>query len=126
VGLGELYLTQGRWPEVERAAAWLEARPAAAAEGVAFRARAHMARREWGNAREVLEEALSRTPREVWLWVVLSECLLQEGRDPPAAERALRKVLELDPTYEKARANLEQLLRRTGGGQPAGQDERQP
>jgi predicted Zn-dependent protease len=74
-----------------------------------------MARQEWAAGRRVLEEAIARTPGEVWLWVVLSECLLQEGRDLPAAERALRKVLELDPSCERARANLELLLQRLQG-----------
>jgi Flp pilus assembly protein TadD len=46
----------------------------------------------------------------VYLRVLLSHALLQEGKDWPAAEQALRKVLELDPGNVEARNNLAVLL----------------
>jgi Flp pilus assembly protein TadD len=50
----------------------------------------------------------------LWLWIVLSDALLQEGKDWDDAERALRKVLELDPSNIEARNNLTILLRQQG------------
>src|SRR5947208_944915 len=43
--------------------------------------------------------------------VAEDHALLQEGRDPDAAERALRAVLELDPAQAEAHNNLAVLLR---------------
>jgi Flp pilus assembly protein TadD len=45
---------------------------------------------------------------------LLSQVLLQEGRDWNAAERALRHVLELEPNHAETRNNLRILLRRLG------------
>jgi GT2 family glycosyltransferase/tetratricopeptide (TPR) repeat protein len=116
LGLGELYLGQGRWPELEEILGQLEA-----AGGVrelvgaaVLRARGQLARREYPAARGLLEEALSRAPREAALWEVLSHALLQEGRDWGAAEHALRQVLELEPANAEARRNLAVLLRQQG------------
>ncbi len=74
-----------------------------------------MARGEFGSARHVLEEAIQETPNDVWLWVILSHALLQEGSDWDCAEAALRKVLELDPKNIEARNNLAILLRQRQG-----------
>jgi hypothetical protein len=46
--------------------------------------------------------------------VILSHVYLQEGRDWPAAERALRDILALDPGHGEARRNLAVLLRDRG------------
>ena len=115
VRLGELALARGRWDEVDKAVLRLEAGGRPLAEATALRARGHMARREFPEARRVLEEAIGRTPGEVLLWGVLSQALLQEGRDWPAAERALRKVMELDPGNVEAQVNLAILLRQAQG-----------
>jgi hypothetical protein len=44
--------------------------------------------------------------------VILSHVLLQEGRDPQAAEKALHDVLALDPNHREARHNLAALQKR--------------
>jgi cytochrome c-type biogenesis protein CcmH/NrfG len=46
--------------------------------------------------------------------VILTQVLLQEGRDWDAAERALRAVLVLDPGNAQAQQNLAVLLRQQG------------
>jgi hypothetical protein len=46
--------------------------------------------------------------------VLLSQVLLQEGRDWEAAERALRDVLTLEPNHKETQHNLQTLLRRLG------------
>jgi hypothetical protein len=49
-------------------------------------------------------------PKAVGPRVLLSQALLQEGRDWHAAEQALRAVLELDPENRQAQHNLPILL----------------
>jgi hypothetical protein len=46
--------------------------------------------------------------------VLLSQVLLQEGRDWEAAERALRDVLSIDPHHAETKHNLSVLLRHLG------------
>jgi glycosyltransferase involved in cell wall biosynthesis len=104
--LGELYLRQKRWDELEAVAAKL------GAGAVLLRARGHLARREFAAARALLEEAIARAPTALAPRVALSHAWLQEGHDPAAAERALRDVLALDPDHAEARHNLAVLLGR--------------
>jgi GT2 family glycosyltransferase/tetratricopeptide (TPR) repeat protein len=111
LGLGELFLAQGRWPEFEEAVNRLEAAGDNPAEAAVMRARGHLARKEFAVARSVLDDVITREPRQVWARVILSHALLQEGRDWDAAEKALRDVLALDPGNAGARQNLAVLLR---------------
>jgi cytochrome c-type biogenesis protein CcmH/NrfG len=67
-------------------------------------------RKEFSAARDLLEDAVKRKPDAVYLWVMLSHALLQEGKDWQRAEQALRTVLRLDPGNAKARNNLALLL----------------
>jgi predicted Zn-dependent protease len=113
-GLAELFLGQGRWAELEEAAARLEAGLAPPEEAVVLRARAQLARREYGPARRTLEAALARQPAALALLRPYSLALLLEGRDWGAAERALRQVLAQDPQDEPARKNLALLRQRQG------------
>jgi tetratricopeptide (TPR) repeat protein len=116
-GLGELYLAQGRWPELDQAAAQLEAAPGSAPDqagalpAAVLRARGRLARREFGPARLLLEETIARAPQAVPPRVFLTHVLLQEGSDPAAAERALRELVALDPGQAEAWRNLAVLLR---------------
>jgi GT2 family glycosyltransferase/tetratricopeptide (TPR) repeat protein len=114
LGLGELYLHEGRWAELEEAAARLEADAIAAAEAAALRARGQLARREFAAARACLEEVIVREPQALRPRIILSHVLLQEGRDWAAAEQALRTVLARDPGQDEARRNLAVLLRQQG------------
>jgi glycosyltransferase involved in cell wall biosynthesis/predicted Zn-dependent protease/predicted O-methyltransferase YrrM len=111
LGLGELALAGQRWAEVEQLAAWLAGAAEAPLEAGVLKARGHLARREFAEARRLLEEVIGRYPREVWPRVILSHTLLQEGRDWEAAEQALRDVLALDAQHAEARRNLGILLR---------------
>jgi tetratricopeptide (TPR) repeat protein len=116
LGLGELYLRQGRWVEVEEFCRWLEAEqgPKGQIHGAYLRASGSLARKEYGAARHTAEAALAHFPREVMLWVVLSHALLQEVTNETAAERVLRHILDLDPGNQQAKTNLAVLLRRRG------------
>jgi GT2 family glycosyltransferase/Flp pilus assembly protein TadD len=119
LGLGSLLLNGGRWPELEETAGRLE-RSGAQMEAAVLRARGLMARGVFPQARALLERAVASEPRAVWPRVILSHCLLQEGSDPVAAERALLAVLELDPANQEALHNLAALrARRRGDGAAA-------
>jgi len=114
LGLGEIWRRQGRLESLaalEEAATRLEANPAKSIDAVLLRSSVHMARKEFGEARRLLEDALTRAPQAVPLHVCLSHVLLTEGRDWAAAEQCLRQVLELDPGNAGARHNLDVLLR---------------
>ncbi len=121
LGLGELLLGQGRWTELEEhLTEWATRRPQDIAPPV-LRARGYMARREFRAARDLLEATIERAPKEVWVWVILSHCLLQEGRDLASAEKVLRRVLQLDPGNGESRKNLALLLQgrqAEAGGDP--------
>jgi tetratricopeptide (TPR) repeat protein len=113
LGLGELYLAQGRWPEVEQVSAQLQADPRTAVEAAVLRAQKHLAWGEYAAARQVLGEAIARAPQALGPRIVLSRVLWAEGLDPAATERALRDVLALDPNNSEARGNLMALGHRT-------------
>src|SRR5205823_5057293 len=62
----------------------------------------------------LLEEVVAADPGVLRSLVLLTHALLQEGRDPSAAEAALRRVLQLDPRQGESWRNLAILLRRQG------------
>ena len=112
LGLGDLYISQARWANLDNVLLRLDAR---SEEAVGLRARGLMGRKEYRAARELLEEAIARFPDRVYLRTLLSHALLQEGRDWEAAEKAVRAVLALDSDNAGAKANLAALLKQNGG-----------
>ncbi len=73
-GLGDLYLEQGRYPELDDVLRGLDAGTGpATAEATLLRARAHLARAEFAAARNVLEAAIERRPAEPRLRLILSQ-----------------------------------------------------
>ncbi len=77
-----------------------------------------MQRKEYAAARRTLADVIARDPQAIGPRVLLSQALLQEGRDWPAAEQALLDVLALDDKNEEAQHNL-QILRRQKRSAPA-------
>jgi GT2 family glycosyltransferase/tetratricopeptide (TPR) repeat protein len=116
LGLAEVYLAQQRWPDLDQVLGPLGGLPEGALEAAVLRARAHLARREFAPAREVLQAAIVEHPQAPWPRVILSHLLLQEGQDWHAAERALQDVLALDPHHAEALRNLTVLRRQRGRG----------
>jgi tetratricopeptide (TPR) repeat protein len=114
VGVAELYLRHERWPELEYFLQRLEERGTNPAKVGWLRARGQVQRREVAAARRTLEGVIGRDPTALGPRVLLSQVLLQEGRDWAAAERALQDVLEMDPNHAESRHNLRVLLRRLG------------
>jgi glycosyltransferase involved in cell wall biosynthesis/SAM-dependent methyltransferase len=106
LGLGELYLSQERWPEMEEILARMDADPQMVVQAAILRSQQHQARQEFDAARRFLADAIARWPKALGLRLVLSRVLWQEGRDWAAAEQALRDVLALDPNNAEARSRL--------------------
>jgi tetratricopeptide (TPR) repeat protein len=76
------------------------------------KARLEEARGAYAAARLLLEHARAQYGQSLWPRLALARVLLQEGRDWPAAERALCAVLELQPTHGEARRNLDLVRQR--------------
>jgi tetratricopeptide (TPR) repeat protein len=121
LGLGDLYLTQSRWPEftslVDRMS---QAAPQEVVEANTLKARAYLARKQYASALAILEETIAMAPQAVLPREILTHVLLQEGKQWDKAEQALRELLELDPGNAEARKNLETLLRQKGAIQSIG------
>jgi Tfp pilus assembly protein PilF len=75
-----------------------------------------LARREFDAARVAIQQSIQHFPAMVEPRVVLSHIFLQEGRDWPAAERALKEVLQLVPDHIEAKHNLAVLYQQRGAG----------
>jgi len=112
--LAEVLLAQGRVAEAEPVMAALEAGPLDRLELGVLRARLLLRRREFAPCRQLLGEVIGQAPEAERPRELLSHCLLQEGRDWPAAEQALRDVLALNAHNAEARRNLAVLLRQLG------------
>ena len=108
--LGEAYLAEGRWADLEQVVCRLESDPQQRAEANLYRARVHLARSEFPQAREILQRLIAADPQALKPRVALSYAYLQEGRDWESAEQALRELLALDPQHAEARHNLKVLL----------------
>jgi len=109
--LGELWLRQERWAQVEQSAQRLLGYPPLALQGMMLLAKAHLARREFPFARKVLEQVIAKIPQLVVPRVLLTHVLLQEDQDGPEVEPALRSVVEMDPSQTETWRNLVVLLR---------------
>jgi tetratricopeptide (TPR) repeat protein/glycosyltransferase involved in cell wall biosynthesis len=114
LGLGELYLAQKRWADLEALLVDLPGDPAWAFDAAVLRAKACLARQEFAAARQLLEELIRRVPQALMPRLLLTHVLLQEHRDLAAAERALREVLVLEPREAQSWRNLALLLHEQG------------
>jgi glycosyltransferase involved in cell wall biosynthesis/Flp pilus assembly protein TadD len=110
--LSEHLFARSEWRELEQTLHRLRRSSQDAAHADLTQARMHLARREFGPARGVLEPCIASRPDALWPKIILSYVLLQEGADAGAAEAVLRDILVLDPTHQEARHNLTVLLSR--------------
>jgi tetratricopeptide (TPR) repeat protein len=141
LGLGELYLRQANWAELDRVVETLmggvssplsvvssqEERPLTThnslltpsqEEGQVLRARGMLARKEFDPAKSILREVARRNPGWVHPRIILSHVLLQEGKDESTAEQVLREVVDLDPSQAESWRNLAVLYRHQGLAAP--------
>jgi glycosyltransferase involved in cell wall biosynthesis/thioredoxin-like negative regulator of GroEL len=110
IAWADMCLEHGKPSDLEQVIGRLDNDPQRVAEAAMLRSRWLMARREFTQARQMLEVVIARMPQAVWPRVLLSHVLLQEGRDWVAAERCLREILALEPNQREARSNLAALM----------------
>jgi tetratricopeptide (TPR) repeat protein len=110
--LAELYLGQQRWADLEALLGQVAARPEWSVDAPVLRARLHLTKGELAAARTLLEGLIARAPDALAPRFYLTHVLMAEGRDWPAAERALHEVLRLDPAQAQCWYNLTVVLRR--------------
>jgi predicted Zn-dependent protease len=110
LGLGGLYREQARWDELRQVVEQMSPNPQLAVDATLLQARAHLDRHEFAAARSLLTAAAARWPEVLTLHVALADVLLVEGRDPAAAEKALRDVLARAPNHAPTQSKLMRLL----------------
>jgi len=81
LGLGQVLLAQRRRAEAAEAAARLEGLRGAENDGTALRARIHMARAEFAEAKAQLNRLIAAAPESAYARVLHTHALLQEGKD---------------------------------------------
>ncbi|VTR92487.1 tfp pilus assembly protein : : TPR_2 [Gemmata massiliana] len=115
VGLGEVCVKAGNEAGLARQLAALEdAGEGGAAEAAVLSARWKGARGDHPGAIATLEEAVARLPNALGPRMAMSHARIAADAAPEAREAAFRGILELDPTNEQAKRNLEVLYRKTG------------
>lgn len=112
--LAELYLGQQRWDDLDAVIGRFEAKAEWAADGAVLRVRRHLARKEFAEARAVLDALIARSPEAVAPRFYRTHVLMAEGKDWAAAEGALHDLLRLDPRQAQGWHNLTVVLRRQG------------
>ncbi len=110
IGLGQVYLTQRKFPLVEYVAQQLEKCDPGGVSACVLRAERHLAQDELEPAHVLLTTAIERAPQMVWPRLVLGDWLIKSGSDPATCIAAQREVLRLAPGNARATANLNRLL----------------
>jgi tetratricopeptide (TPR) repeat protein len=118
MGLAELYLRQARGTDLEYLLGELEHAGVAPPKLGWLRARGPVQRKDYAGARRTLDAVLAQDAGALGPRVLLSQVLVQEGRDWEAGEHALREVLTVAPDHAETKHNLGILLRRLGRAQP--------
>jgi glycosyltransferase involved in cell wall biosynthesis/predicted Zn-dependent protease len=119
ISLGELYVTQQRWSDIETLARQVESLSGGKLDAELLRARALLGRQEYAEAQARSRQLAAEYPTALEPLVYLSHAYLQEGRDWDAAEKAILAILALDPSNQQARNNLICLCQQQGKPIPA-------
>jgi RNA polymerase sigma factor (sigma-70 family) len=112
LGLGDLYLAQGRWSCLDELDGKLSQLPGGDLEATLLKARAHRARGEFGPGRSLLEDARQRWPESLPVLMQYSYLLLQMDTDHALADSVLAEILARDPANDEARNNRQVLQQR--------------
>jgi glycosyltransferase involved in cell wall biosynthesis len=119
LGLGQALMDLQRWDEVQKIAERLENSSNGKIEGAVLRGLLLATRKDFGEARKMMEEACRQFPEAVEPRVLLSRLLLRDPRDAQAAARVLGELLKLDPSNGEARRHLEKLRHSQAANKPA-------
>lgn len=120
--LAEVYFEQSRWTEMNYAIERVRHDPEESLQATFILAQAHLARKEFDEAKALLESVIAAAPQAVVPKVYLSRVYLQEGKDWATAERVLRDVLALEPSNREALQNLQVLQQRMNAENPAAKE----
>jgi glycosyltransferase involved in cell wall biosynthesis/tetratricopeptide (TPR) repeat protein len=119
LGMGELYLAQGRWVDLDTLIARLAEQPFGEVDALVLRAQMHRVRREFDHGRILLEQARTRWPDSLPVLIQYSYMLLEQDTDHVLADQVLAEILARDPGNSTAQRNRQVLHLRagwTGGG----------
>lgn len=114
IGLAEAYLVSGQFAQLEEQVALMRQIPALELDVLLVSAKRHLAKKEFPQAKEVLEQAIQQFPEALQPRIILSHVYLQEGNDWAAARRLLEEILRRDPGNREARRNLDILKQQQG------------
>jgi mannosyltransferase OCH1-like enzyme/tetratricopeptide (TPR) repeat protein len=110
LGLGQVYLDQNRWPELDHVIARLQSNPQeGAVEAAVLRGLRLTVTQEFALAQRIMEETITKFPRALEPRILLGRLSLREGQDPALAEQVYRAILDLDPINAEAQRNLKAL-----------------
>lgn len=94
-GRAKIALTRCEWPLFDSLVSRIGTTGKGDLDILTLKARKQLALREFAAAKATIKQAISFAPHAVWPRVILTHILLQEATNWPAAEQALRDVLNL-------------------------------
>ncbi|MBX9680049.1 MAG: glycosyltransferase [Gemmataceae bacterium] len=111
LGLGELLIRRDRLDELADVLDELRKTGVSKSRIQWLEAKSLVQKKNYVDAKRLLKDVIENDPQAIGPRVLLSQALIQEGRDWEAAEQALLDVLALDPQHKDARHNLQVLKR---------------
>jgi tetratricopeptide (TPR) repeat protein len=118
LGMGELFLAQGRWSDLQILIARVAEQPSGEVDAVCLRAQAHRVRREFDQGRSLLEQARARWPDNMAVLIQYSFMLLEQDTNHVLADQVLAQILARDPANSTAQRNRQVLHLRAGWTSP--------
>lgn len=112
LGLGQVFLDQSRWDDLDQAISSLEANQHGMMEAAVLRALRFAVTKEFGLAQKLMEETVAKYPKALEPRILLGRLTMREGQDPALAEQVSKAILELDPANAEAQRNLRNLAPR--------------
>jgi glycosyltransferase involved in cell wall biosynthesis/tetratricopeptide (TPR) repeat protein len=114
LGMGELFIRQKRWLELQELIARLAEQPSGEVDAVVLRAQMHRVRREFDQGRALLEQARVCWPDSLSVLIQYSFMLLEQDSDHVLADQVLAEILARDPGNSTAQRNRQVLHLRAG------------
>ncbi len=111
--LGDMWLNNQRFADVDQLAAQLQTNPKTSIDGALLKARSLMMQKQFTASRGLLEETIARAPKNPWPRELLAHVLHFEDTDRQAFVQTLRDLLALDPTNTFALQNLPTALEKS-------------